>query len=215
MAHIKEEILMYIKKQLIILLIVSIFILSGCGSKTIETQENTIIEEESLANAPAEDSPQETTNSLPETTPNEKSEDENANSSEAEIIPSETDDSSEENQPTDEPDISFIENYDNEIVVSSTTLLERFINGYKISLAPQSWTIADFDENGAIMATTSVTDKSTNISQTAIVVLTPIMEGDKMTGATPHFVSVGDTVYGDDGYCDEFFSNLEEFFNSY
>ena len=36
-----------------------------------------------------------------------------------------------------------------------------------------------------------------------------------MTGATPHFVSVGDTVYGDDGYCDEFFSNLEEFFNSY
>ncbi len=53
---------MCIKKQLIILLIVSIFILSGCGSKTIETQENTIIEEESLANAPAEDSPQETRN---------------------------------------------------------------------------------------------------------------------------------------------------------
>lgn len=127
----------------------------------------------------------------------------------------ESTESSEENQSENETDLPFIEEYDNEIVVSSKMILERFISGYKIPLAPQLWTIANFDENGAIIAITNITDDTTDQSQTAMVVLTPIMDGDQMTGSTPHYVSVGDTVYGDDGYCDEFFSNVEEILNAF
>ncbi len=140
-------------------------------------------------------------------------------SSDNDITPDETSDENEnvptENESENEFDTPFIEEYDNDIVVSSKMILDRFISGYKIPLAPQLWTIANFDEDGAVMAITNITDKSTNLSQTALIVLTPIMEDDQMTGATPHYVSVGDTVYGDDGYCDEFFTNLEDALNAF
>lgn len=112
-----------------------------------------------------------------------------------------------------ESEIPFIEKYDNDIVVCSKMFLEEFINNYKIPLATQLWTIVNFDDNGAVAAMTDVTDKSTKISQKAIVIFTPTMENDKMTGGTPHYISVGDTVYGNDGYCDEFLTNLQNFLN--
>lgn len=112
---------------------------------------------------------------------------------------------------TDEP---FVEKYDNDIVVCAKMILERFISNYKIPLAPQLWTIADFDENGAVIAITNITEKSTELSQQVIVVLTPTMDNDEMTGGTPHYVSVGETVYGNDGYCDDFISNIESFLST-
>ena len=108
----------------------------------------------------------------------------------------------------------FIETYKTEIVVSSKMILDNFINNYKIPLAPQLWTIAKFDDEGAVIAIADITEKSTKVSETAIVVLTPIMEGNNMTGSTPHYVSVGNVIYGNDGYCDEVFSYIEEIFNS-
>lgn len=131
------------------------------------------------------------------------------------IVSDESSGNDDNNSVENETEIPFTEKYDNEIVASSKMILDRFISGYKIALAPQLWTIADFDENGAVIAITNITDKATDLSQTVIIVLTPIMESDQMTGSTPHYVSVGDTVYGDDGYCDEFFSNLEEILNSF
>jgi len=104
----------------------------------------------------------------------------------------------------------FIENYKTDIVVASKMILDNFIQNYEIPLATQLWTVAKFDENGAIAAMTDVTEKSTKVSVTAIVVLTPEMEEERMTSAIPHYVSVGDIVYGDDGYCEEVFAILEE-----
>lgn len=105
-----------------------------------------------------------------------------------------------------EPD--FIEEHRTDIVVASKMTLDNFVTNYKIPLDTQLWTIAKFDGDGAIAAMADVKDKSTDITVTAIVVLTPVMEDGKMAGATPHFVSVGDVIYGDDGYCDDVFSIL-------
>lgn len=106
-----------------------------------------------------------------------------------------------------EPD--FIDEHRTDIVVSAKMILDRFITDYKIPLATQLWTIAKFDNEGAIAAMVDVTEKSTDATENAVVVLTPIMEDGNMTGATPHYVSVGDTLYGDDGYCDDVFAILE------
>lgn len=99
--------------------------------------------------------------------------------------------------------------YDNDIVVAAKLTLDRFTSGYKMSLAPQKWTIADFDDDSAIMATTDITLSGGEAGK-AIFVLTPIFEDGEMIGATPHYVSAVDTVYIDDGYCDEFFQNIGE-----
>ncbi len=106
----------------------------------------------------------------------------------------------------EEPD--FIEAHRTDIVVCADMTLERFVSNYKIPLASQLWTVAKFDGDGAIAAMVDVTEKSSKKTEMAIVVFTPVMEGEKMIGGTPHFVSVGDTVYGDDGYCDDVFSIL-------
>lgn len=126
-------------------------------------------------------------------------------------IEAESENIEQESKPDEKP---FVETYDNEIVVSASMLIERFVTNYKIPLAPQLWTIADFDENGAIMAITDITEKTTKISEKVIIILTPEMDGDKMIGSIPHYISVGNIVYGDDGYCDEFFSNIEEFLHA-
>ena len=106
----------------------------------------------------------------------------------------------------------FVTAHKSDIIAASKLTLDNYVSGYKIPLAPQLWTVAKFDDVGAVVAMVDATKESTKASATVIVVLTPIMEGEKMTGATPHYISVGDVVYGDDGYCDSVFSILEEAF---
>lgn len=108
------------------------------------------------------------------------------------------------------PAKSLAETYKTDVVVDSKTILDRFITNYTVSLAPQLWTVADFDSNGAVIALADVEFKSSGSVERALVVLTPIIENEKVKGATPHYVAVGDTVYGDDGYCDDVFSDLQE-----
>lgn len=100
-------------------------------------------------------------------------------------------------------------NFATEIVVSGKMTLDNYLDDYKISLAPQNWTIADFDEDGAIMATTKITKKDGE-KVTYLIVLTPIFEDFEYVGAKPHYVQAGEKVYGDDGYCDEYFAKLDE-----
>ena len=106
----------------------------------------------------------------------------------------------------------FVTAHKSDIIAASKLTLDNYVSGYKIPLAPQLWTVAKFDDVGAVAAMVDATKESTKASATVIVVITPIMEGEKMTGATPHYISVGDVVYGDDGYCDSVFSILEEAF---
>lgn len=104
----------------------------------------------------------------------------------------------------------FVKKYATDIVVCSKMFLDQFITDYKVSLATKLWTLADFDKKGAVIALTDVTFKSTNSTEKAMIVFTPELDGNKMTGGTSHYISVGDTVYGDDGYCDDLFSKLEK-----
>lgn len=121
---------------------------------------------------------------------------------------------SEPTESMSENDKTFVEKFATEIVVSSKMLLERFVNNYDIPLATQLWTLADFDENGAVMAMADIVEKTSGLAEKAVIVLTPNIEDDKMVGSTPHYVSVGSTIYGNDGYCDEFLANLEEILSS-
>ena len=149
-----------------------------------------------------------------EKTKSEENDKPTKNSSEIDTSATNTQPTSTEEQIKTDDKKPFTEQYDTEIVVTSEMILEQFISNYKIPLATQLWTIAKFDENGAVIAITSVTEKSTNISYDAIVVLTPNMDENEMLGGTPHYVSVGNTIYVNDGYCDEFLSNVEEFLNT-
>lgn len=124
-------------------------------------------------------------------------------------------DATDDAQPSIEPEETTgldVQEYATDIVVASKMTLDRFISDYKVSLATQNWTIAKFDENDAVIAMTDVTLKSGYV-KTAIVVSTPIFDGSKMTGTTPHYVDVGDEVFVDDGYCDEVFSIISDLLN--
>ena len=126
--------------------------------------------------------------------------------------------STEETEPSSAPDVSALslaETYKTDVVVASKMLLDRFITDYSVYLAPQLWTVADFDSEGAVIALADVTFKSSGAVERALLVLTPVIENGKMTEATPHYVAVGETVYGDDGYCDDVFSNLQEAFDAF
>ena len=117
--------------------------------------------------------------------------------------------------PSAAPSKSIASAYKTDIVVAAKMTLDRFISDYSVSLAVQNWTVSDFDSDGAVIALADVTFKSSGETARALLVLTPDFEGGKVTSATPHYVAVGNTVYGDDGYCDDTFSTIQEALESY
>jgi len=178
---------------------------------------------ESPASAPAESQPSEPSASVPASAPSEtpaKPETSAPAESEKPVqsvppAPSAVDTppvSSDPESGDADSEEDFVTAHKSDIIAASKLTLDNYVSGYKIPLAPQLWTVAKFDDVGAVAAMVDATKESTKASATVIVVLTPIMEGEKMTGATPHYISVGDVVYGDDGYCDSVFSILEEAF---
>lgn len=96
-----------------------------------------------------------------------------------------------------------------EIVAASKLTLDKYLSDYKISLAPQNWNIVDFDENGALGANAKITLPDGSKAD-YLIVFTPIISDGKLTGITPHYVYANGVVYGDDGYCDEYFAKLDE-----
>ena len=104
----------------------------------------------------------------------------------------------------------FIEDHSTDIVVAASLALEQFIDkkSYKMSLAPQKWTLAKFDETPTtVIGTTEITYQ--DIKTTYIYVGTLNLDSSgKVTSATPHYVAIGNLVLGDDHYCDEVFEKL-------
>lgn len=99
-----------------------------------------------------------------------------------------------------------INDFDNEIVALSKLMLDEYIYDYEISLAPQKWTIAMFDDNGAVIANTNV--GRNGVYESFFCVLTPVFEDNKITAGTRHYLSVGNDIFYDDGYCDDVFETL-------
>lgn len=100
----------------------------------------------------------------------------------------------------------IIEDYDNEIVVMSKIMLDDYIYDYEISLAPQKWTIAMFDDQGAVIANTNV--GRNGVYEPFVCVFTPVFENNEMTAGRKHYLSVGNDIFVNDGYCDDVFSKI-------
>jgi plastocyanin len=104
----------------------------------------------------------------------------------------------------------FIDKYSTDIVVAASLALDQFIDkkSYKMSLAPQNWTLAKFDETPTtVIGTTDITYK--DVKTTYIYVGTLNMDSSgKVTSATPHYIAIGSLVLGDDHYCDDVFEKL-------
>ncbi len=166
----------------------------------------TLGKEETLPVSPGSESAEKKPDPAPPVMPEDDKTSTEAKPEQSEPAPTESADAPAESEP------DFVEAHRTDIVVASRMLLDRFISNYKIPMAAQLWTIAKFDDAGAVVAMVDVTEKSSGKTEAAIVVLSPVMENEKMTGATPHFISVGDVVHGDDGYCDDVFSSIAEMF---
>lgn len=100
----------------------------------------------------------------------------------------------------------FIEQYKYNIVTSAKLTLDKYIDDYKISLAPQNWTIAKFDETDTVIARTEITYKG--VTGNYYYVATLNIEDGEVKSATPHFVSALDVILDDDGYCDNVFNKI-------
>lgn len=112
----------------------------------------------------------------------------------------------EETQAAERLTADRIADYDKEIVASAVLTLDKYITDYDISTDPKNWTFAMFDEAGAVLATTTV--GIGDVQSSYMYILTPVFENGNLTGMTNHYVSVGETVYCDDGYCDDVFSQV-------
>lgn len=104
-------------------------------------------------------------------------------------------------------DNDFISHHESEIVALATMTLDDFISGYKMSLAPQLWTIAVFDDSGAVMAITDITYNGIKGKYIYVGTIN-IKSNGSIESATPHYVSVAGYELGNDGYCNEFFENI-------
>ena len=106
--------------------------------------------------------------------------------------------------------VPFVEKYKTDIVVATAMTINNFTQEYNFSLAVQNWTVALFDDAGAVIAMVSAENKSSKQSENIIVVLTPVMNDDKMTESNGHLIWIGNQILYDDGYCDEFFENIDD-----
>lgn len=94
------------------------------------------------------------------------------------------------------------------------TMSDKYVANYKKFFSdPDTWKYAKFDDEGKIMVTTSYAFKNSNEKQYVISIFTRGDDKDNDGVAdsfSPHFLSIGDTIYINDGSCDEFFQNLQE-----
>jgi|GEM_PF-4891981 len=125
-----------------------------------------------------------------------------------------TETTSTETEKTPEPSAEFTTLTDKDIVNCMTIMqqiIDRYIADAKYPWGKDDYTIAKFDDNGAIIAICDqIKLKSSDFKQTGIVVFTynPISEDD--VRFKEHYCEIAGTVCSNDGYCDEFIKNLQE-----
>lgn len=110
-----------------------------------------------------------------------------------------------EEKPAEEVNIAV--KYDNDFIASAKMTLDRFITNYDLSLAPQKWTIAKFDDTDTLIGMTDITYQD-RVGK-FIFVGTLNIENDKVTSVTPHYIEVNGEVLGDDSYCDDVFNTIK------
>ncbi len=100
----------------------------------------------------------------------------------------------------------FVDKYKTDFIVGASLTLDRFISDYKMSLAPQLWTIAKFDDTDTLIGYTDITYNGEKGKFYFVGTLN--FKDGKVEGVTPHYVYVINRVLGDDGYCDDVFDKI-------
>lgn len=93
---------------------------------------------------------------------------------------------------------------------------DEFVANYKAPWGLETdWKFAKFDDEGRVVVTTKYSFKNINEKQMVMCVFSPKDgDGDGSTDSfDAHYLSIGNTVYLDDGTCDEFFESLQEISN--
>lgn len=90
---------------------------------------------------------------------------------------------------------------------------DKYLSG--VTYPKADYIAVKFDKNGAIMVTSEQLEfKTRDEKQPLLFVFTPDKEDfDLLSNITVHFLSAGNKVYVDDGYCDDFFSTLSQIGN--
>lgn len=103
----------------------------------------------------------------------------------------------------------FITGHETDIVVSAKMALDNFLSDYKMSLAPQNWVIAKFDESETtVIAMTDITYNGQKGRYIYVGTLNLNASG-KVESAKPHYLEVNGSVLGNDGYCDDVFEKIK------
>lgn len=84
---------------------------------------------------------------------------------------------------------------------------DNYIDDYKHSYSEDDWTVAKFDDQGAIMVSTDYTLKDSSIKQPVTCIFT--WNPDDQSYEV-HFLIIGDNIFINDGYADEFFEKLQQ-----
>ncbi len=95
----------------------------------------------------------------------------------------------------------------------SQKILDQYLTDYDTPWSDDDWTFANLDENNVVFVSVDLELKDTSVKQTANCIFEYHGGSVENVKFKEHFTSVGDTVFYDDGYCDEFFANLSELIN--
>ncbi len=109
----------------------------------------------------------------------------------------------------------FLAEHDTDIVVAASMALQKFLDSdsYKMSLAPEKWTIAKFDETETtVIGITDITYNGQKGKYIYVGTLNIDSEG-KVESAKPHYLEVNGQVLGDDGYCRDVFDKIKSIEN--
>ena len=109
----------------------------------------------------------------------------------------------------------FISEHETDIVVAASLALDNFLDkkSYKMSLAPQNWTIAKFDETETtVIGMTDITYNGQKGKYIYVGTLN-INGSGEVESAKPHYLEVNGQVLGDDGYCDDVFDKIKSLGN--
>ena len=94
------------------------------------------------------------------------------------------------------------------------SISDKYVANYKTSFADDSeWTYARFDNEGKIMVKTTYAFKNMNEKQNVIFIFTEGEDNDEDGEPDvyyPHFLSIVNNIYVNDGSCNEFFQDLQE-----
>ena len=104
-------------------------------------------------------------------------------------------------------DDAFIEKYGSDIVLVAVLALDDYIREYSLSLSPDKWTLAKFDDKDTVIGITDISYKNIDGKYMYVGTL-HFDETGTVIGAASHYLEVNEIVLGNDGYCDEVFGKL-------